>query len=184
MRVLPDPNLTEAEIQALTEVRDTDLRKSVRRRAQVILLAHKRFPGKEIARILDLTRKSVTQILKKWRRTRMESVTRKKAQGQPPKLTEEYIQTLTEWIAQDPGEYGYKQTTWTCKLLVDLLKKRFHVKISPERLRQVLHARGLSYKQPRLQPPTASLVEKKSPTSPPQAVRSGAKGRDRLTNPG
>jgi transposase len=178
MRVLPDPELTEEELQALTEVRDTDPRKSVRRRAQVILLAHKRFQGTEMARILDLTRKSVTQILKKWALTRMESVTRKKAKGQPPKLTQEHIQALTEWIHQDPGEYGYKPTTWTCKLLVDLLKKQFHVKLSQERLRQVLHARGLSYKKPRLQPPTASLAEKKSATSSPPAVRSRAKRGD------
>lgn len=166
MRVLPDPELTPEEIRALEEVRDTDPRKSVRRRAQVILLAHKRFQGKEIATILDLTRKSVTLILKNWASSRMESVTHKKGKGQPPKLTEAHIRAMEEWIGQDPTVYGYKQTTWTCKMLADLLKKIFTLKISQERIRQVLHARGLSYKKPMLQPPTASLAAKKKRKKP------------------
>ena len=56
MRVLPDPELTPEELQQLQELRETHKNKSVRRRAQVILLAHKRFQGREIARILDWIR--------------------------------------------------------------------------------------------------------------------------------
>lgn len=170
MRVLPDPELTEVELKALNEIRDTDPRKSVRQRAYVLLLAHKRYQGKEIARILDLHPATVTMILKRWQFSRLESVTRKRGQGQPPKLTAPHLQALEEWIPQNPAEYGYHQTTWTCKMLTDLLKKTFNLKISPERIRQVLHARGLSYKKPRLQPPTASLAEKKSAKGTPKAA--------------
>ncbi|MFX1254907.1 MAG: helix-turn-helix domain-containing protein [Promethearchaeota archaeon] len=66
MRVLSDPELTLAELTRLYELRDNHPRKSVRRRAQVILLAHKRFQGKAIARILDMDTSSISLILKRW----------------------------------------------------------------------------------------------------------------------
>jgi transposase len=87
----------------------------------------------------------------------------KRGKGARPKLMEEHIVAIEEWIQQDPSEHGYKQTTWTCKMLADYLKKKHGLEISQERIRQVLHTRGLSYKKPELQPPTASAVQKKSP---------------------
>jgi len=71
--------------------------------------------------------------LKKWAISRMESVTRNRGQGQPTKLTGKHIQAIEEWMGHDPTAYGYKQTTWTCKLLADLLQNKFILKITPER---------------------------------------------------
>lgn len=162
MRELPDPELTSEELQALKDIRDTDPRKSVRRRAQVILLANMRYQGKEIAKILDISPTSVTLILQRWEHSRLESITRKRSQGRPPKLTERHLKALENWVRHDPTEFGYKQTTWTCKLLADCLKKQFDLDLCQERVRQVLHQQGVSYKKPVLQPPTASPEQKKS----------------------
>jgi len=162
MRVLPDPELTSDELRALRVIRDTDPRKSVRKRAQVILLAHKRYQGKHIAEILDMAPSSVTVILKRWACSRLECITRKRGKGRQPKLTEQHIKALEVWVRQCPAEFGYKQTTWTCKLLADCLEKQFNLDIGQERVRQVLHQLGLSYKKPVLQPPTASPEQKKS----------------------
>lgn len=173
MKVLPNPELTPEELETLKSIRDTDPRKSVRKRAQVILLAHKRYQGIHIAGILDLTPKSVTVILQKWAQSRLESVIRKRNRGRDPILKDLHVEAIKEWISQDPSVYGYKQTTWTCKLLVDCLKKKYSLKLSHERIRQRLHAQGLSYKKPTLQPPTASPDQKKSARRFTDAVRSG-----------
>jgi transposase len=162
MRVLPDPELTADEVRALRVIRDTDPRHSVRRRAQVILLAHKRYQGTHIAEILDMAPASVTVILKRWAHVRLACITRKRGKGRQPTLTEHHLKALEEWVRHYPADFGYTQTTWTCKLLTDCLKNQFNLDVSQERVRQVLHERGLSYKKPVLQPPTASPEQKKS----------------------
>lgn len=163
MRVLPDPELTPEELQALKKIRDTDHRKTVRERAYVIILAHKGYQGKEIARILDKSPKTVSTILKKWGFERLHSVAKKKHEGKKPVLIPEYIDQMIGWLKEEPKKYGYSRTTWTCKMLADQLFEQCNIDISQERVRQVLHERGWSYKQATLQPPTAILEEKKKP---------------------
>ena len=151
------------ELEALKWIRDNDPRKNVRKRAQVILLVYKHFQGKQIAEILDVHPNTVTGIMMRWKLSRLESVSKKHCKGAIPKLAEEHLKAIDEWIFQDPTVYGYKQTTWTCKMLVNCLKKHYGLKITQERIRQILHARGMSYKKPVLQPPTSTLSQKKTP---------------------
>jgi transposase len=163
MRVLPDPELTPEELEALKNIRDTDHRKTVRERAYVILLAHKGYQGKEIAKILDKNPKTISTILKRWGFDRLHSVTKKKHEGKKAILIPEYIDSMLGWLKEEPKNYGYARTTWTCQMLTDQLKEQFNIEIGQERVRQVLHKHKWSYKQPTLQPPTAPLAEKKKP---------------------
>lgn len=163
MRVLPDPELTAKELEALKWVRDNDHRKNVRKRAQVVLLASRHYQGKQISEILDVHPNTITGIMKKWILFRLEGITKKHCKGASPKLTEEHLKAIDEWIFQDPSTFGYQQTTWTCKMLANCLKKHYGFKVTQERIRQILHARGMSYKTPVLQPPTASSQQKKRP---------------------
>jgi len=163
LRVLPDPELTPEELEALKWIQDNDQRKNVRKRAQVILLAYKHYQGQQIAEILDMHPNTITGIMKRWTLSRLESITKKHCKGAIPKLTEAHLEAIYEWIFQDPSTYGYKQTTWTCKMLANCLKKHYGFKVTQERIRQILHACGMSYKKPVLQPPTASSSQKKRP---------------------
>ena len=163
MRVLKDPELTAEEVKKLKEIMEEDPRKSVRKRAHVILLVHKGYQGQEIAHILDITPATVTHIMKRWHQSRVPGLVKKRNKGATPKLTPEAIKEMKGWLQEPPSNYNYPQTTWNCKMLADLLKRKLGIVISQERVRQVLHEQGWSYKRPTLQPPTASPTLKKKP---------------------
>ncbi len=163
MRVLDDPELSEEELKKVKKIMEEDPRKSVRKMAHTILLVHKGYQGKEIAKILDITPATVTNTMKRWKKSRIQGLTKKRNKGATPKLTKEAINEMMGWLKEPPSNYNYQQTTWTCKMLADLLKRKLGIIISQERVRQVLHEQGLSYKQPTLQPPTASPQLKKKP---------------------
>lgn len=92
----------------------------------------------------------------------IEGISRKsdiKQTGKPKRLTDEQIKKLKPILLKSPEEQDFKFTTWTTKLVIQLIKKLYDVSYQPLQVRRILHHLGLSCQKPR---PTHKKASKKA----------------------
>jgi transposase len=68
--------------------------------------------------------------------------------GRPAKISKKQKQSLVKMAAKSPRFSGYEFNIWTCRHLGIFLNQRFKVKLSPERIRQILHDEDIVMKKP------------------------------------
>ena len=69
--------------------------------------------------------------------------------GRPPKANDEFRQRLIEVIETDPAEFGYGFSVWTLPSLQAFMEQQTGVKISQNRLSEVLQEEGYVYRRPK-----------------------------------
>lgn len=73
--------------------------------------------------------------------------------GRPAKVTPQVQASLVEMVQDDPQQAGYVATLWTVAMLVQALASKLKTKLSPNTVRNWLHALGLRWGRPRLAMP-------------------------------
>lgn len=62
--------------------------------------------------------------------------------GRPSRISEELAAALMEELAQNPAAHGYREHTWTGRVLKDHLKLRYEVDMSLRQCQRLLHRFG------------------------------------------
>jgi transposase len=148
------PPLSEMERAMLQRIHRQHTKAYMRDRAQMVLLSDQRYTQRTIADILHTTARTVHTILSRYRQKRLAGVCRKRGSGALPGLDGKQLDTLSQWVVHGPSLLSYSLVRWTTKTLRVEVDKRFRVPLTRERIRQLLHALGFSWKRAKAIPDT------------------------------
>lgn len=115
--------LPEAEAQLLgAEFRGTADRQ-FRDRLQIVLLAHKGRPHRDIAADLGVHRKTVTRWLNAYCDSGLDGLRPQKAQGKEAGIPAALADEIRGWVIGGPASQGLDRANWTHEELADHLKR-------------------------------------------------------------
>jgi transposase len=142
--------LSTAEIRALKQrLRQTkELREF--RRLQALLMVAEGLEIKKVSDFLGVTVQSIYHWLDRYDRYRQAHRMREGHHpGRPPVKSSRVEALLEKILVQKPQDYGYRFALWTVKLMVDHLKHRYDLEVSPSTVRRCLRQLRYHYKRPR-----------------------------------
>ena len=70
------------------------------------------------------------------------------ASGRPPKLSPAQRHRLARLVMAGPEAAGYRTGLWTCRRIVDLIRRQFKVVYHPDHVGRLLRACGFSPQRP------------------------------------
>jgi len=124
-------------------------------------------PIAEIARRLNVSRKSIHSWLAWFREQRCVSALYDAPRcGRPAKADETFDVVLRSLLMLSPERCGYRAMHWTVRLLRDQLGKNLGQDYSEDTIRRNLHRLGYVWKRPRYVLAPAPQREKKTPNLP------------------
>jgi len=153
--------LTSRERSALEAVVQRPIDAKQLKRAQGLLAVADGESPTEIARRLQVTRASIYEWVKRWRRNSQQPAERlldATRSGRPPIVREALLERIPTLMASRPSEFGYRQAEWTVDLLQAHLADEEQVVASDGSLRRQLHSLGYRWKRPRY------VLRRRSPT--------------------
>jgi transposase len=120
------------------------------RRVQAVLLLAQGRPMKLVCGTTGLSRQSVYNAVRRYRRRRRpaELADRPRA-GRPRAARAIGSRQILVALRVDPRDAGFNATAWTVPLLARHLSARHRVPIAPRTLRRRMHEAGLRWKRPR-----------------------------------
>jgi transposase len=122
--------LSEADGQRLqAEFRSTPDRKH-RDRLQMVLLAHKGRPRKDIAADLGVSTRCVTRWLNAYCARGLPGLVPRKAPGKDPGIPAAMADEIRGWVIDGPAQQGLDRANWTFEELADHLLKTHGIKTS------------------------------------------------------
>ena len=162
-------DLTEAEIQALVELRDKGEPAYLRERAAAILKIHQGFSPHQVARRRLLKKRDPDTVyawLRRYREHGVSGLRHKPGRGRKPafspKSAEEAESEVLHAIGQGPGLINPHETRWTLRRLAEAVPWLRNLCVSG--IHQILSRLGISYKRARdyLRSPDVDYAEKLS----------------------
>src|SRR5258706_15531674 len=103
----------------------------------------------EIAAALGVTSGAVSQWLTRARVEGVEEGLRAHpASGRPPKLTPEQRAQLPVLLDRGAEAYGFRGQVWTCKRVVEVIRRTFGVTYDPSHVGRMVHPLGYSVQRP------------------------------------
>ena len=161
--------LSEAEVQALVELRDKGEPAYLRERATAMLKIHEGVSPHEVARRELLKTRDPDTVytwLRRYREQGIDGLSNKPGRGRPPafspKSSEAAKSELLQTIGQDPGRIHPHQTRWTLRTLGQTVPWLENISLSG--IHQILSRLGISYKRARdyVRSPDVDYAEKLS----------------------
>ena len=155
--VKPDENKKkfkqlEPDIKLLKKLFKKQQKEYIRKRLKAILWLWEGKSWTEIIDKLDIDRDS----LRKWVKTLIDHGVKKglkllaqaKKVKQPTKLSPEQEAILIEIIENEkPTDYDYHQNIFTAKILIEIVKKKWQIKLSDQSIYNILHRHKFSYQR-------------------------------------
>lgn len=121
----------------------------VRLRAQVVLMSQRGWDQTQIAQGVGKSWNFVHGALQRYRAHGFVGLTEHHA-GRKATLTPSQAQQVVHWVQEGPGAYHYTFTQGDTKSLQWRMEVVFHVRLSRESIRRVLHRQGLRWKRPKV----------------------------------
>jgi transposase len=100
-----------------------------RDRTQIVLLAHRGRPHKDIAADLGVTARTVQRWLNAYTDRGLDGLRPRKAPGAGPRLTADLAPVLRQWVIHGPAEQGLDRANWTYAELADHLYKTRGIRV-------------------------------------------------------
>ena len=113
-----------------------------------------------VARVFHFHRSCIYRWLKQYDEGGEDALISRTPPGATPVVTSE----MDEWLklvvlGSTPLQFGYDTNLWNCKVLVDLLRRKFDVEVSDDTVRLHLEAIGLTSQKPQYQDHERNAVE-------------------------
>ena len=120
------------------------------RRVQAVLLVAQGRPMKLVCGTTGLSRQSVYNALRRYRRRRRcADLADRPRPGRPRAARAIGGRQILAALRVDPRDAGFNATAWTVPLLARYLTSRHRAAIAPRTLRRRMHEAGLRWKRPR-----------------------------------
>ena len=118
------------------------------RRLRAIDLLQRDLPVHVVAERLGVDRRSVRRWKRAHRRQGRAGLRARLATGRPPKLDATQRRRLARLVIAGPEAAGYRTGLWTCRRVVDLIRRQFNVVYHPDHVGRLLRACGFSPQRP------------------------------------
>jgi transposase len=118
-------------------------------RCRVILLVAAAYPVNAVAAIVGCVRATVYRTLYRFEDLAEESLTDRRFERPPSKVTPAVEQALLACLDRSPRDLGWHRASWTLELLALQVAKETGVQLSPSHVRNVLRAQGCRRGRPR-----------------------------------
>jgi len=149
MNVKHIEQLSEEEQITLEQMYQYHPKRRCRQRAHVVLLSAQGYSQKEIAQIVRMTRKTVADCLKRYKKHGFLGLYDKPIPGRPPKITNDIQRHIDKCLETSPRDYGYNISSWTISLMRYHLWVHFGIAVCIETVRQWFIRLGYSLIFPR-----------------------------------
>ncbi|MHC4225616.1 MAG: IS630 family transposase [Planctomycetota bacterium] len=182
----PGLRVTRSERRRLQKLAHSEQEKrATRRRALVVLMSHAGHSGREIADLLGITRRTVSNTRRRWREGGLEGLAAVPSPGRPPLADAAYVRRLLRVVERDPRSLGYAFARWTAPRLAAYMAEETGIEITAGWVAEILKAHGYVWRRTKrttrnLQDPEAVsrarrrlLALKKGRHSPPRTSSSG-----------
>jgi transposase len=144
--------LTDQEGQRLTQIVRRGRGESIRvRRAMMITASASGTPVPAIARLVATDEDTVRDVIHAFNERGLACLDSKWAGGRPRLISDDDVEFTIETATTRPARLGRPFTHWSIPKLADFLATGAarRVRIGRERLRQILHSRGISFQRTR-----------------------------------
>jgi transposase len=118
-----------------------------RTRAMVVLLSDAGESATRIARVVGVSVRTVRDVRNRWRRRAFGGLMDAPRSGRPPRAGADYIRILMAAVQRDPRKLGFAFTRWTAPRLVEYLRGRTGVRVTPEWLTELLRTHGFVWRR-------------------------------------
>lgn len=122
-------------------------RPATRTRALVVLLSDAGQSGEEIAALLGITRRTVTNTRGRWRKRGVEGLADAPRPGRPPLADAAYLRLLLRTVERDPRQLGYAFARWTAPRLAAYMAEATGIGLTPGWVAQILKGRGYVWRR-------------------------------------
>jgi transposase len=154
-------SLSHEEEETLEQMYQHAPKRRLRQRAQMVLLSDKGYCQKEIAQIVGVSYPTARRYLHAYNLYGFCALYDDEKPGRPKRLTQAQEQQIDEWLKDSPRQVGFNQNNWTCRLLRFMIQKVWSIKLSLERVRQIINALGYTLVRPKHQTKKADPFAKK-----------------------
>lgn len=155
-------SLTREEEKTLEQMYLYAPKPRLRQRALMVLLSAKGYCQKEISQIVRVSYPTARRYLHAYHRYGFLALYDEPKPGRPSRLGANQKSQLDVWFSDSPRACGFNQNNWTARLLRFLIIKTWGIKLSPERVRQIIKDLGYTLVRPRHHTRKADPVKKKS----------------------
>lgn len=123
-----------------------------RRRQAAIALLKEGFMPHEVAKRLEVDRRSVRRWRSAYRRRGLGALKAMPAPGRPTKLSARARERLRRMLVKGASACGFPTDLWTCPRVVEFIKREFHITYHRAHLSRLLHGLGMTPQKPSRQP--------------------------------
>src|SRR5215471_11975074 len=122
--------LPQEESQRLDQAYREETDRKFRDRIQIVRLASRDRPHKEIAELLAVTPSTVQRWLNAYLEGGLDGLRPRKAPGRPGKIPATLADEVKRWVIEGPAAQGLDRANWTHEELADHLKKARGIRTS------------------------------------------------------
>jgi transposase len=140
--------LPQEESQKLDQAFRQETDPKYRDRIQVVRLASRGRPHKDIAADLAVTPRTVQRWLNAYLERGLEGLRPRKAPGKPGKIPAEMADELKRWVIEGPAKQGLDRANWTHEELADHLLKAKGIRTSRPAVGRFCRKRGIRLYRP------------------------------------
>jgi transposase len=132
---------------AAKKTRDYELARRIR---AIILLGTRKKNREQVAEICECGLRTVYSWQNRYQDQGLEGL-RPRYKPKQCALSKQQQTNLSELLRAGPESSGFDTGTWTCAMVVELIKKRFEVAYTVSGLTKLLHRLGFSFQVPQIQ---------------------------------
>jgi transposase len=117
--------------------------RKLRDRLQIVRLAHRNRPHRDIAADLGVTPRTVQRWLNAYLERGLDGLHARQAPGPTPKLTDDLAPVLRRWVIDGPVACGLDRANWTYPELADHLFHQRGVRVRKSAMQAFCHRHGI-----------------------------------------
>lgn len=103
----------------------------------------------DVAKTLGINRQTIYRWMANYLSGGQKALQAKPISGRPSKLTEDQMQWIAEAVRNDtPQQYEFEFALWTLKIIGELIKRQFDIKLSINTLSRVMKLLGFTAQKP------------------------------------
>ena len=118
------------------------------RRSQAITLLKSGLKPVEVARKLNVDRRSVRRWKAEYRSKGEEGIKARPIRGRPGRLDARQKSRLEKWLIAGAQSVGFATDLWTCPRIAQLIRDRFGISYHVDHVCRLLHSLGWSPQRP------------------------------------
>ncbi len=135
--------LTDKDARRLEQAFLQATDRKLRDRLQIVRLAHRGRPHRDIAADLGLTPRTVQAWLNAYNRGGIAALVPRKAKGRPPAIPARLAREVRRWVIDGPAAQGLDRANWTHAELADHLRKAHGIVASRSAMQRFCRQHGI-----------------------------------------